>query len=92
MTSDKIDGRLRQEIERIERSGTIRTLSVIVETEGTDTEPLRQRMEEMGVTGVARLVLAAGIVADLTPAQVRAIAADTTVKRIIWNAVDKVTL
>ena len=92
MTTDKIDGRLRQEIERIERSAATVTLSVIVEPEDTDTEPLRLRLEEMGVTGVDRLVLAAGIVADVTPAQVRALAADTTVKRITWNGVDKVTL
>jgi hypothetical protein len=92
MSTDKIEARLRQEIDRLERAGSpIRTLSVIVEPAAASTEPLRQRMTDLGVTGMDQLVLAAGIVADLTVPQIRTLAADADVKRIIWNAVEKVT-
>ena len=93
MSTDKIEPRLRQEIERLERAGSpVRTLSVIVESSAASTEPLRQRMTDLGVTEMDQLILAAGIVADLTVAQIRALADDAAVKRITWNAVEKVVI
>ena len=93
MSTDKIEPRLRQEIDRIERDGTpVRTLSVIVEPVAASTEPLRLRMTELDVAAMDQLILAAGIVADLTIAQIRALAEDATVKRITWNAVERVVI
>jgi hypothetical protein len=93
MSTDKIEPRLRQEIDRLERAGSAApALSVIVEPTAASTETLRQRMAALGVTEMDQLVLAAGIVADLTVAQIRALADDPAVKRIIWNAVQKVTI
>jgi hypothetical protein len=90
MSTDKIEARLRREIEGLERAGSSNlTLSVIVEPAGA-IEPLRERMTDIGVAAMDQLILAAAIVADVTVAQIRTLADDPAVKRIIWNATEKV--
>ena len=91
MSTDKIEARLRREIEGLERAGASNLmLSVIVEPAGTSTEPLRQRMTDIGVAAMDQLILAAAIVADVTAAQIRTLADDPAVKLIVWNATEKV--
>lgn len=49
-------------------------------------ERLRARFAELGVAGEGDVLpLAGGVAIDLTPAQVRALAADPLVKRIVSN-------
>ena len=91
MSTDKIEARLRREIEELERAGaSTLTLSVIVEPAGPSTEPIRQRMTDMGVAAMDQLILATSVVADTTAAQIRTLADDPAVKRIVWNATERV--
>jgi hypothetical protein len=111
MSTEKIDAKLRQEIERLERSGTsAQRLPVIIEqgdsgnvTGARDVAamekqvraaqgPLLKRLGDMGVRNVQQLILANAVAADLTPDQIRDIASEPAVKRIIWNVAERVTL
>jgi hypothetical protein len=111
MSTQKIDLRLREEIERLEQSGASgQRLPVIVEPEDVGGEPvegdtdelehhvhaantlLLRRLAHMGITDAQPMTLARAVVADLTPAQIRALAADSAVKRLLWNVSTRVTL
>jgi hypothetical protein len=112
MWTQKIDRRLREEIDRLEQTGASeQMLSVIIEAATaaamavprtdvnaveTDVQtaqaPLRQRLADMGVTGIEQMTLANALVARLTPAHVRALASDPAVKRMLWNVAENVTL
>ena len=52
---------------------------------------LRNRLTTLGIQGVRRVPLTNALAADLTPAQIREIAADAEVKRLLWNVAEKVT-
>jgi hypothetical protein len=110
MSTEKIDPRLLEEIEKLERSGaSSRKLAVIVEPAAAAAPGaqnidalergvqdanavLRQRLAQMGVTEVQQLTLAQALVADLTPPQIRTLASDPLVKRLLWNVAARVTL
>jgi hypothetical protein len=110
---DKIDPKLRAEMDRIERTGeSDRTIPIIIEhasdrrvadeAEAGDLSALdervragqsalRARLSKMGAKDVQQMTLANAIAARLTPAQIRELASDRDVKRILWNAAERVT-
>lgn len=104
MTNEKIEPRLRAEMERLEQSDApARTLSVIVESMGghadavdeTGAAPagvarVRKRLERLGAADVQELTLVNGVVASLTVAQIRELAGDPAVKRLVSNASERV--
>jgi len=111
MSTQKIDDKLRNEIERLERSGgPAQRLPVIIEhgvsggppREGdrkaleeqvrTAQQPLLKRLADMGISDVQQMTLANAVSAELSPAQIREIAAEPAVKRVIWNIAERVTL
>jgi hypothetical protein len=110
---DKIDPKLKAEMDRVERSGEPnRTLPIIIEHtsdrriaddgEAGDLSALdervragqsalRARLTKMGAQDVQQMTLANAISARLTPAQIRELASDRDVKRILWNVAERVT-
>jgi hypothetical protein len=108
--NDKIDPRLRKELERLERRGAtaervpviIRptadppssadTLDAMSRAAGETHAPVRERLAGMGVTDVQDMTLANALTTTLTPPQVRELAADPLIQRILWNIVERVTL
>ena len=58
--------------------------------EGPAERSLRQRLAGIGVSNVQRLPLANALVAEVTVKQLREIAADPSVKRIVSNASQRV--
>ena len=110
MSTEKIDEKLRQEIARLERSGTsAQRLPVIIEhgdsanVTGRDIgametqvraaqAPLLKRLDDIGAGNVQQMVLANAVSADLTPDQIRTMASEPAVKRIVWNVAERVTL
>jgi len=111
MSKEKIDAKLQQEIERLERSGTsTQRLPVIIEhgDSGNVTgdrdmavmerqvraaqAPLLKRLGDIGAGNVQQMILANAVSADLTPDQIRSMASEPAVKRIIWNVAERVTL
>jgi hypothetical protein len=53
--------------------------------------PTRKRLADLGVTDVAPLTLANAIEVILTAEQIQSIAAEPTVKAIVWNRMEQVT-
>jgi len=111
MSSEKIDSKLRAEVERLEQAGASeKRLSVIIEPAGAGVESqgedidtlgervkasqatLQKRLADLGITDAKPMTLANALVAELTPAQIRRLASDAAVKRILWNVAEKVTL
>jgi hypothetical protein len=104
--SSKIEPRLRDALEREKEAATIPVIIVYQAPAGGDTsgsieeverrqrpvvEQLRARLRELGVTGdVQMLPLARSVAVELTPAQIRTLAADPLVKQLLSNKEEKV--
>ena len=104
MTSDKdkIDAKLRAEMERRERAAEAdQTIPVVIGPAAdkadaaavrTAREQIHARLKQMGAKDVRDLALTSAIVARLTPQQIRTISTERAVARIFWDAPEKVTL
>jgi hypothetical protein len=99
---DKIDAKLRAEMDRLEAARQAeQAIAVVIEPAANKAdraavdrarEEIRKRLEQMGAKDVRELALTSALVALLTPRQIRTIAADRAVQRIFWDAPEKVTL
>jgi hypothetical protein len=66
-------------------------ISAVEERIRAAQQKLRTRLTKMGAQQVRQMSLSNALVADLTPAQIREIASDGDVKRLLWNVPEKVT-
>jgi cytochrome c556 len=102
MTSDKdkIDAKLRAEIERLERARQAdEPIAVVVEpVKGGEAgaraarDHIWTRLQEIKVKDARQLALANALVARLTADQIRTLAEDDRVGRIFMDAAERVTL
>lgn len=96
---DKIDAKLRAEIERLEKERKADDrLSVVIEPIKGDEagvaaarDSIWSRLQEMKAKDARQLALTSALVASLTASEIRALAADQHVRRIFLNAPEKVT-
>ena len=72
-------------------TGRLRDLGALEVEVQRSQAPTRQRLADMGITDYAPLTLANAIEVQLTSAQIQAIAAEPTVKAIVWNRMERVT-